>query len=47
MYFSPNIFQVTNWRMIRWAQHVAHMGEKRNACRVLIEKYEGKTTWKT
>jgi hypothetical protein len=25
-----------------WAEHVAHMGEKRNACRILMGKPEGK-----
>jgi hypothetical protein len=29
-------------RRIRWAGHAAHMGEKRNANRVLVEKPEGK-----
>jgi hypothetical protein len=28
-------------RMI-WAGHVARMGEKRNACRILVGKPEGK-----
>jgi hypothetical protein len=29
-------------RMIRWAGHMAFMGEKRNACRVLVGNPEGK-----
>jgi hypothetical protein len=29
-------------RRIRWAGHVARMGEKRNAYRILVEKPEGK-----
>jgi hypothetical protein len=28
-------------RRIRWAGHVARMGEKGNACRLLVEKPEG------
>jgi hypothetical protein len=28
----------------RWAEHVAHMGEKMNACRVLMGKPEVKET---
>jgi hypothetical protein len=28
-------------RRIRWAGHVARMGEKRNACRVFVGKSEG------
>jgi hypothetical protein len=29
-------------RRIRWAGHVARMGEKRNAYRIFVEKPEGK-----
>jgi hypothetical protein len=29
-------------RGMRWAGHVARMGEKRNAYRILVEKPEGK-----
>jgi hypothetical protein len=29
-------------RRMRWAGHIARMGEKRNACRVLVGKPEGK-----
>jgi len=28
---------------MRWAEHVAHMGEKRNACKIIVTKPEGKT----
>jgi hypothetical protein len=41
LYSSPNIIRITKWRRMRWAGHVARMGEKRNACR-LEEKPEGK-----
>jgi hypothetical protein len=27
---------------MRWAGHVAHMGRKRNECRVLVVKYQRK-----
>jgi hypothetical protein len=38
----------TNLRRMRWAGHVARMGEKRNAYRILVGKPEGKeTTGKT
>jgi hypothetical protein len=30
------------WRRIRWAGHVARIGEKRNVYRLLVEKPEGK-----
>jgi hypothetical protein len=29
-------------RRMRWAKHVARMGKKKNACRVLVGKPEGK-----
>jgi hypothetical protein len=34
-------------RRVRWAGHVVLMGEKRNACRILVGKPEGKSTKKT
>jgi len=36
---------ITTWAIrsrTRWAEHVAHEEEKRNACRVLARKSEGK-----
>jgi hypothetical protein len=32
-------------RRMRWAGHVARKGEKRNACRILVGKPEGKSRW--
>jgi hypothetical protein len=29
-------------RRLRWADHIARMGEKRNVCRILVGKPEGK-----
>jgi hypothetical protein len=40
LYSSPNIIRVMKSRMMRWAVHVAHMGERRNAYRVLVGKPE-------
>jgi hypothetical protein len=41
LYSSPNIIGMIKSRM-RWAGYVARMGEKRNACRILVGKQEGK-----
>jgi hypothetical protein len=42
LYSSPNIFQVIKLRRIRWAGHVACMGEKRGIYWVAVGKTEGK-----
>jgi hypothetical protein len=39
---SPSIIRMIKSRRIRWAGHVARMGEKRNAYRLLVGKPEGK-----
>jgi hypothetical protein len=39
---SPNIIRTIKSRRMRWAGHLARMGEKRNAYRLLVEKPEGK-----
>jgi hypothetical protein len=40
----PIFFGVTKSRIIRWAGHIARMGQKRDLCRVLVGKTEGKRT---
>jgi hypothetical protein len=42
LYSSPNIIRVIKSRRLRWAGHVAHMGEWRGAYRVLVGKSEGR-----
>ena len=42
LYSSPNIFRVIKSRRMRWAGHVARMGERRGAYSVLVGKPEGK-----
>ena len=42
LYSSPNIVRVIKSRIIRWAGHVARMGEERRAYRVLVGKPEGR-----
>ena len=41
LYSSPNIVRVTKSRRMRWAGHVARMGEERGVYRVLVGKPEG------
>jgi hypothetical protein len=42
LYSSPSIIRIMKARM-RWTEHVARKGEKRNAYRLLVGKPEGKT----
>jgi hypothetical protein len=42
LYYSPSIIRIIKSRRMRWAGHVERMGEKRNACRILVGKTEGK-----
>jgi hypothetical protein len=41
LYSSPSIIRIMKSRRIRWAGHVARMGKKRNAYRLLVGKPEG------
>jgi len=41
LYSSTNVVQVIKSRRMRWAGHVAHMGEKSVIYRDFIEKPEG------
>jgi len=41
LYPSPNILRVIKSRRIRWAGHVARMGEESGVYRVLVGKPEG------
>jgi hypothetical protein len=42
LYSSPSVIRIIKSRRMRWAGHVARMGEKRNANRLLVGKPEGK-----
>ena len=42
LYCTPKVVRVIKSRIMRWAWHVARMGERRGVCRVLVEKPEGK-----
>ena len=45
LYSSPNIVWVIKSRRMRWAGHVARMGEERGVYRVLVGKPEGRDHW--
>jgi hypothetical protein len=38
LYSSPSIIRIIKPRRMRWASHVARIGEKRNAYRLLVGK---------
>jgi len=42
LYSSPNIVRVIKSRRMRWAGHVACMGEERGVYRILLGKPEGR-----
>jgi hypothetical protein len=42
LFSSPSIIRIIKSRRVRWAGHVARMGEKRNAYRILVGNPEGK-----
>jgi len=45
LYSLLNIVRVVKSRRMRWAGHVARMGEARRVHRVLVEKPDGKRPW--
>jgi hypothetical protein len=42
LYSSPNTIRVIKSRTMRWAGHVARMGEERGAYRILVGRPEGR-----
>jgi hypothetical protein len=42
LYSSPSKIRIIKSRRMRWAGHLARMGEKRNVYRLLVGKPEGK-----
>jgi hypothetical protein len=42
LHSSPSIIRIMKARRVRWAGHVARMGEKRDAYRLLVGKPEGR-----
>jgi hypothetical protein len=45
LYSSTNIFRVIKLRRMRWAGHVARMGDGRDAYRVLVGRPERRDDW--
>jgi hypothetical protein len=43
LYTSPSIIRIIKCRRMKWVGHVAQIGGKRNAYRLLVGKPEGKT----
>jgi hypothetical protein len=41
-YSSPSIIRIIKLRRMKWAEHVARMGEKRNAYRLLVGRPGGR-----
>jgi hypothetical protein len=42
LYSSPTIVWAIKWRRMKWARHVAQMGEGRGMYRILVGRSEGK-----
>jgi hypothetical protein len=42
LYSSANVIRMMKTKRMRWRGHVARMGEKKNACRILVGQPEGK-----
>jgi hypothetical protein len=42
LYFSPNIIRVIKARILRWSGHVACVGGRRDAYKILVGKPEGR-----
>jgi hypothetical protein len=43
LYSWPRIIRIIKSKRMRWAGHVARIGEKRNAYRLLVRKPEGRS----
>jgi hypothetical protein len=41
-YMSPNIITIIKARKLRWAEHVACVGEMRNACKISVGNLNGR-----
>jgi len=41
LYASPHIIKVIKSRRMKWAGHIARMGEMKNGCNILVGKLTG------
>jgi hypothetical protein len=46
LYLSPSIIRIIKSRRMKWAGHIARMGEKKNLYMLLVLKLERETTKK-
>jgi hypothetical protein len=44
LYSSSSRIRIIKSRRMRWVDHVARVGDKRNVCRILVGKPEGKSS---
>jgi hypothetical protein len=47
LYSSPSIVRMITSRIMRWARHVACMGERRGVYRIWCWNLRERTTWET
>jgi hypothetical protein len=45
LYSSPSIIRMFKSRRVRWARHVARVGEDRIACRIMVEGQKEVDHW--
>jgi hypothetical protein len=45
LYSSASIIRMIKSRRMRWAGHIAHVGEKKNAYRILMGRQKEKDHW--
>jgi hypothetical protein len=45
LYSSPSIIRMIKSRRVRWAGHVAQMGEKKHALRIVVESKKERFPW--
>jgi hypothetical protein len=45
LYSSPSIIRMIKSRRMKWAGHVARMGENRNAYKILVESQKIRDHW--